>query len=267
MTDEQEKYYRKLAQDAGFSEEQTKAVLEAIGNEKFGQGVVPRPEFSRGLDQERAKMKPLQDRVDYYEKDFYPKAKKAQDAYMAGVERLRLYEQTYGEIRPGQQARQAAEATGLSRDEVERLVQERAEKLISARDRMFLEFEEIRDSHRDEFGKPLPIRDFEGFVEKQRESGDFVNLKSAHDRFVAEDRDTLRQKKIDEEVDRRLKEKLEDYQSQHHIPSDPRPTEPHLLNDSDRLRQEAEKEGAPSGRDAFLETMVAHDGSWKNERS
>jgi len=269
LNEEQKKYYTKLAQDAGFDEGQTKQFLEVLGNDKIGQGIVPRPEFSRGLDQERQKAATTQARLKHIEEDWLPKAQRAHEINLQGIERLRLYEQTYGEIDPKNpgQVRHAATGSGLSKEDVDRMLAERLERELAQRDRGYLEFEEIRDLHREEFGKRLPVKDFENFVEQQKQSGDFQGLRQAYSAFTQEERTTLEQKRIDDEVNRRFSEKVRDYESTHHIPADPRPSEPHLIHDADRLRQEADKEGAVSGRDAFLETMRAGDGYKELERS
>lgn len=271
MNEQQKQYYQKLAQDAGFDESQTSALMEALGNEKFGQGIVPRPEFSRGLDAEREKAEAAQAERDKIVNEWYPQAKEAERQFKAGLDRLRLYEQTYGELPNNlnrQQRTDLAAATGLSKEDVDSLLQERLDALkreFDERQARQVEFEDIRAAHRDEFGKPLNTDAFVEFVDERKKAGKYESLASYHRDFVAEERETLRKQHRDEEVKRLVDEQMRDFKSKHHIPSDPRPSEPHLLHDHERLKAESGKEDAQSGRDAFLQTMSAPDGSWKDE--
>jgi len=93
--DEAKQYFNKIAKESGLPEDQTAAVLQAMENEKFARevanGFVRHDEYSRGLDTVRNREQEL-------DKWYNEVAVPAYKTNLGGIERLRQYETTFGDL-------------------------------------------------------------------------------------------------------------------------------------------------------------------------
>lgn len=253
--EEAKEYYTKLATTSGHTPEQVAAVMEVFGNEQFAKGVMPTSEFSRGLDAERSKMRPLQERNNYLENTWLPEAKAAYEKNLKGIEMLDKYRQTYGDLTQQStsgEVQNAAIATGLSSDQVRQLLSTEMESRLAVRDRATLDLMDIRENYMDTFKSRMPLNEFEGYVSDKRQGGSNDSLNALYKDWVEPKLDEIRTKSQDERDKRIREEAIQDFASRNKVPVSTKPMELSLLHE----RLNAEKgEEAHSGRDAFLEAL------------
>ena len=252
--EEAKAYYRKLAADNGLSKEQITAAMVVFDNEKFLEGVMPTPEFSRGLDAERQKLMPIQKRNDYLEKEWLPSAQAAYDKNVRGIELLDKYRQQYGDFTDDGtgksnlgEVQNAAAVTGLSEEAVANLLDSR----LAARDRATLDLMEVRENYMDTFKERMPVGEFENFVAEKRQGGSFDSLTALYRDWVDPRMEKIRGTQAKEHDKRVAEEAVKDYASRNKIPVENRRRETHLLFD----REVAGEKPDTSGRDAFLEAI------------
>lgn len=109
------KLWQEIAQKAGINEDLAAAFDEALGNESvaqaFRQGFVPVSEHHSTLDEVRQEAEARKAELDrWYEQDARP----AYETNLAGIERLRQYESTYGPIDSNSSTRADADALGFN---------------------------------------------------------------------------------------------------------------------------------------------------------
>lgn len=255
MTKEEARAYaQKLTQDMGASPEETAVILKAFDNDKFAHGFVPRPEVDRSLDRVKSEFEPFKQQAEYYEKDWYPKAKLAYETNLRGIATLDKYRQRFGDLNPDDPAevRKLTQATGLTKEEVRELMDKEMTERLGRRDRATLELMNIREQHMDTFKKRLDVAKFEKFVEEQQKTGEFTSLKGAYRDFVEPEQAATSEASLAERIKRERAEAVQDFASRNKIPSDPKPREAHLLYDRETLKKEAAKENGMSAREEFL---------------
>ncbi len=250
-------YAIKMAQESGASEAEVAAIKSVFGNDKFRQGFVPTPEFSRGLDSERAKAKKVDD---YYRNDWYPKAEATVKSYAEKATqaetRLAQYERLYGPIETAADANRAATATGLGINEVDKLVNAKLQAALNAQGNAALELMDIREQHRDSFGKRLDTKDFERFVEDQQSNNSFRDLRSAYESYVKPQAEKLQEQERATFKKQITEEAIRDYQSKHGLPTSDEPTERSILfRDRSQDGKDGNGNNGTSARDEFREIM------------
>lgn len=253
--DEAKAYAQKLAKESGLTDDQAKILVEAFDNDKIAQGLIPLPEFSRGLDIERAKSSDALKRNKYLEETWLPEAKLAYEKNLKGIQMLEKYQQTYGPIDETTDPKKVMQATGLSEDKIRELLSSELDNRFSSRDQATLDLMDIREEYAETFRKRMPVKEFENFVREQKKSGEFAGLKSSFRDWIEPEKSKITEKAQADHDQRIRDEAIKDFASRNHIPTTSKPSEPHLLFDRDKLEGEKKKPNGQSGREAFLEVL------------
>lgn len=252
-------YAQNLAKESGLTDDQAKALVEAFDNDKIAQGLIPLPEFSRGLDVERAKSTDALKRNKYLEEEWLPTAKAAYEKNIKGIAMLEKYQATYGPIDETTDPKKVVAATGLSEDKIRELLTSEMDNRFSSRDQATLDLMDLREEYAETFKKRMPIKEFEKFVGEQKKSGEFQGLRASFRDWIEPDKAKIIEKSQAEHDQRIRDEAVKDFASRNHIPTSTKPTEPHLLFDRVKLDDEKKKPNGQSGRDAFLEVLADPD--------
>lgn len=257
MTKEEAKAYAKrLLSESGVPDTDITQYEKLFDNERFANGFIPRPEVDRSLDAERQKAKGIDD---YYRNDWLPKAqatvKTWQDQKEQADARIALYESRYGKIEDGSDARHAAQATGLSLEKVDELVNKRLQDALSNHGQAAMDLMDIREDYIDKFKKRMPVKDFEKYVAEQQKAGQYNGLRSAYKDFIEEDLE--KQRAVSQEArDKQIREEaVRDFAARNKIPTDARPREAHLLLDRERVNKENASGSGKSSRDEFMDIL------------
>ena len=91
-------YWQTVAKKAGASEDQTKALETLLANDEFGNAFIPRPEYSRTLDEKDSAYKKLQGEVSDYYKTELARTDQNKKVVEETQARLQAYMNTYGEL-------------------------------------------------------------------------------------------------------------------------------------------------------------------------
>lgn len=259
--EEAKAYLAKIVSESGITDANEVAILtKAFENEKFSQGFIPTPEFSRGLDKERATAAEIRKRNEYLEQEWYPKAKATyetmQAEYQKGTKLLERYSQMYGTIdaNDSNAVRQAAAATGMSKEEVISAL----EQSLAARDAATLDLFDVRDDYYEKFKKRLPINEFQEYVVTERQKGRADSLKALYKDWIEPEAEKVRSSELEARDKRIREEAIRDFAARNHVPVDPRPKEVSFLKEVLESQSKKDGEGA-TGREAFLEIMADPD--------
>lgn len=256
MTKEEAKAYAlKIAQESGVAPEVATQIASAFDNDKFFNGFVPRPEVDRSLNSERQRYNEFKTRNEYLEQQWYPEAKRVREQAEGVLSRLTKYQQLYGEIDESDPnaVRRAANATGLSKEDVQAMLTEHLSTALSSRDAATLDLLDIREEHLERFKKRIPMNEFEGYVAQQRKAGRNDSLRSLYKDWVQPELEKVNEASIEARLKAAREEGAKDFASRHKLPVDSKPREAHLL--FDRKGEDGKPETSRSGRDAFLEVL------------
>lgn len=94
-------YWTEFAKTTGLPEDQVKAVELAFGNEKVANAFVPRPEYSRSLDEERGKYNDLVKKNSEYYQTEASRAAENQKIVEQAKATAQRYRDTYGDLDGG----------------------------------------------------------------------------------------------------------------------------------------------------------------------
>jgi hypothetical protein len=224
-------YAEKLLRDSGASDEEVTLSRKLFEREQFFNGFVPRPEVDRSLDSERAQRRVAQERNDYLEKDWYPKAEAAYKENLAAASRLKAYEETYGRINTNGSGSGNGNGSGsmMTPEEQKKLIQEELRQSMGAFGATTMDFLDAQDDYRERFNKRFPRKEFEKFVEQQQKDGQFQGVRTAYTEFVRGDIEK------DEAVKREARDKqirdeaIRDYRARNHMPDDSTPKETSIV--------------------------------------
>ena len=248
--------FEKLARDNGLSDDQVKAVLQAFDNEKFAGGVAAgytrHSEYSRALD----KTKDLEGKLVNVEKWYNEQAVPALTNLQQVQANLSKYEALYGKLddAPPGDKRAAAAAAGISREELDKILEQRTNALTAA----VVDYErlmgDIRLGHFQRFNEVLPVKEMEKFMRENQ----ITDLERGYELFakprVAElDKaaQTKREKEMREEIER-------DIRSRYKLPAEPKPPATTPFEDLANARASKdynEHEADQKARSAFLDSM------------
>ncbi|HLZ39404.1 MAG TPA: hypothetical protein VKQ11_00485 [Candidatus Sulfotelmatobacter sp.] len=254
---EAKKEFAKLAKEHGLSDEQQTAVLQAFENEKFAgavaTGYARHSEYSSALDKKRE----FEEKLATYEKWYKEQATPAIQFANSKLTALEEYEKRFGKLddesTPGEK-KAAAGAAGLTREEIEKLLEQRNNALSGA----FVDYErtmgDIRDEYRDTFGKRLPVGELEKFMREQK----ITDLQVAYERWTKPQLEEVRTKQREEERKKDREEWERDFRSRNKMPSEQRPEPTTVLEDLTKIRHQKDyNENAQNeeAKEAFLSSM------------
>lgn len=213
---------------------------------KLKEGVLARADYSAKMDEFRTSME--SERTAFAQEVTEARTKIAgwQKWYgdttqqVAGIqERLKQYEDTYGDIDPGER-RQVAKALGVTKEELNTALESR----MNERDLAALKFaDDLTDVKLDydrRFKEPLDTQAvFKIAGERQ------TDLKTAYNLMIAPRVEEIRTKDLDERIKRERKEAVEEFASQHKLPTvDTRSDLTHTLDIKDAPKTQHDRVAA-----------------------
>ena len=252
-------YWQDLAKKAGVSEEKMKAISEALGDDTvakaFKDGFVETPTHHSTLDRlkgewEGKATKAEQDATAL--RDWYAKTgKPAFDQFGTLTSKLQAYEQTYGAIDGAADVRQAAHATGLTKEQVEAIVSEKESARNQGVVNLLKDVSYVTADHLTRFKEPVDIDALEAFAVK---SG--LPLRQAYKEFVNPKVEEQRNTEVEARVKAAREEGARDALSKHQLPVETRPKEAHLFFDrTEKPAAVTELQAERQSRESFMETF------------
>lgn len=234
-------YAAELAQN--LPEEKRAVFLEAFDDEKIVNAFVPRPDFSRALDERDARVKQY---TEWYEKQ----AKPAYETNLKGIERLNAYEKAYGpleEMNPREQ-HQAAAAAGLTKEELEKILTEKLAERDAAYVGLAKSFSRISQDHMVRFKEPLDVDAVEKFA---LEKG--LPLDRAYNDYIAPRVEKARNEDIEARIKAAREEGAREARTRAGVPHDAKPSLPHPLFDQKHVKAEELPNAERAAKDAFFD--------------
>ena len=220
-------YTQELFKKAGISDEKTKAILEALGDDAvskaFNDGFVETPKHHSTLDRTvgeyKTKLTDAEKKAAGYQEWYDKTAKPAWDRYTTDYAKLAKYQELYGEIQDGQDRRQAQQVTGLTKEELEVALKQRDNAYVSmTKDIAWASSDFIQRFK----GDPLDL----DIVEKiALEKG--MPFRQAYREMISPKLEEMRSQEIDSKVKAAREEGYRDAMSKHKLPVESTPREPH----------------------------------------
>lgn len=248
-------YFKSLAQNAGLDEASTAGVLKALENEQFANGVADgvmrQDEYSRNMDGLRSKGEEL-------DKWYNETALPAYRTNLEGIERLRKYETTYGEL---DVASPANTNSSVSADDIMKQVDER----LRARDAAFVSLQkdlsDITFDYYQRFGQKLDLNEVEALAQKTGLPARLA-YKEYIDPKVKEQEKTAFETKLKEARE----EGYRDAVSKHHLPVDSTQREYSPFFDRTEPKQpQTELEQDRAARSAFMDGWNNYTETLRNQ--
>lgn len=244
---EAKKYFEGLAQKSGLPAEKVAGIMQALDDEATGKLVldafVPRPEFSRGLDEAKAK-------VDEITRWHQEKALPAYETNKRGAALLQQYIEKYGDIATAAEAAVAAEGTGLTKAQVQELLNAALKERDSAYVGLTKTAVRSSQDYFMRFKEPLPVDELEKYA---LEKG--LSLDAAYKEFIEPKVQAQTTAEWEQKLKAAREEGARDALSKVHTPLDGRPrdaTKPHPFWDRKEVPQgTTEQDQDRSSRDAF----------------
>lgn len=250
--------FKANALKAGLTEDVIKGTLDLWGsNESFGKVVldtfVPRPEVDRALSDSRTKVEEATKTVSTW-KDWYEKqAKPAYEQNIKSIDRLKKYEQTYGELdaeASNADKGKAAAATGLTKEEVETMLRERDGRIGSV-------LKTVTDAsvdHYIRFKEKLNLNELEKFAIERGLPPD-----AAYEQFIQPRVTAQTTAEWEAKVKAAREEGARDALSRAHLPTESRSKTPHMIFDADQLKIKDGVNPDRASREAFLDGYANYE--------
>lgn len=248
-------YWQELAKKAGLSDEKAKAVLDALGDETvhkaFAEGFVPTSHYHSTLDKQKGEyegqLKAANEKLTGYDKWYRETAQPAYTQYQQAFQNLKRYEELYGPIENNADARRAATATGLTKEEVQKMLEQRDVAYAS----LSKDIAYATTDYLQRFKEPLDMDALEKYaIEKN------LPIRQAYKEFVNPKLEEARTTEFEAKLKAAREEGARDALSKHKLPVDTKPRE---ITGSfwDRKVVEAEKmtpnQQERHSREAFFE--------------
>lgn len=189
--------------------------------------VMARADYSRKQDELTAKERQMADYLAGEQQKIQGWSSWYEDAVKAAAaqkEALDQYKATFGEL-DGKNAKPKF----LTKEDFESEVNERLQREMNKRDANAIKFADIltdlKIDYKADFGKRL---DTDALVKYATDNG--LPLQAAYQSFTAEDRQAKQETVINERIEAAKKEAVREALSNHKLPFQPGPTEPHVLD-------------------------------------
>ena len=259
--EEARKHFTKLAEDAGLDKDQAQAVLKAMENDKFREnlssGYKRHDEFSREMDAVRTEKQRL---AAWYQNEELPKFQQ----YQAGLEKLKRYEETYGEVsddglnngrggigdpnRNGNRAHNSG-SWSVSKEELDKLVEDKLKQRDGAYVGLTKTAVRISSDYMQRF---KDILDVDAVEKLALEKG--LPLDQAYKEFIAPKEQAALEARHKEDIEKAKAEAIRDYQSRLKLPIDTKPKEAHPFFDrKSPEKDKSELDQDRSSKDAFMQ--------------
>ena len=256
-------YWQELAKKAGVSEEKMKAISEALGDDTvakaFKDGFVETPTHHSTLDRMKGEWEGRATKAEQEAasvRDWYSKtAKPAFDQFGTLTQQLQAYQQTYGAIDGAGDVRRAAEATGLTKDQVEEILKANSAQKDQAYVNLSKDIAYVTMDHFQRFKEPVDVDALEAYAIK---SG--LPLRQAYKEFVAPKVDEQRNAEFDAKLKAAREEGARDALSKHQLPINTRPKEAHPFFDRSEKPDQpvSELQQDRNSKEAFLEAFNSY---------
>ena len=252
-------YWQELAKKAGVSEDKMKAISEALGDDTvakaFKDGFVETPTHHSTLDRMKGEWEGRATKAETEAasvRDWYAKtAKPAFDQFGTLTQQLQAYQQTYGAIDGAGDVRRAAEATGLTKEQVKEIIDaERAQQnqgVVSLMKDMAV----VTSDYQQRFKEPVDVDALEAFAIK---SG--LPLRQAYKEFIAPKVEEQRNSEFDAKLKAAREEGARDALSKHQLPINTQPKEAHPFFDrTEKPEPVTELQQDRHSKESFLEAF------------
>ena len=230
-------YWTSIAASIGLPEDQAKIAETIFSNEKVMNSFVPRPEFSRSLDEKDKALQNYRAEVENYYKSESVKAADRQKLVDDAVARAQRYQDLYGELpNDGAQPRTVATPAFDTSKYIPREDYEKDLKRIEGQS-LYVIKEGLKASqdYMSKFGKPLDIDALEKFaIEKNLP----INL--AYKEMIQPELEAKQSSSFAEQLKKAREEGAAEARSRANVPIDtqPRETSPFLSNVLSRPAQD-----------------------------
>lgn len=252
-------YAEKLAQEAALDETQKAAFMQALANEKiakgFADGTMRQDEFSRQMDQIREKEKAREAQMATMQQN-YGTWEQWYKQNEPRLKQLARYEQTYGPLDDGGAGNgnaAAAAQMGMTKDEFEKLLNERLSARDSAYSGVIKSMGKLVGDHYHRFKEPLDVDGLEKFAV---DNG--VPLETAYERLIAPKVEAQRKAEVDALVKAKYDEGVRDGMTRARTTGDSRPRDASfssVLDQKDELRNLNPRDREKTAEAAFFKGM------------
>lgn len=208
-------YWKELAGKHGIDDETLKPMLEALDKESvrkaLSEGFKPLPDYSHDLDEVRDKTNKAKD-AEYA--DWFEKEQVKYNEYIKADVLLKQYEAKHGKL---DGTSPTPEIKGMTKEEVDKLLEERLTTTLSRRDSAYMDLLEIRESHLGTFKKPLDVKLFEAAWKEHPEWG---TMKTAYKFYVEPEMDKIKETEFTTKLQQKYDEGVRDGASRRSLPGD-----------------------------------------------
>jgi hypothetical protein len=220
-------YFRELATKSGLGEEFSKQLEAALDNKQFTDGFVPRPDYSHDLDSVRDRTyKEYMEKDGKAAKDFHAQELEKFNQYIAGLDELKRYRETYGALDGNGNGGGGNVNTGtLSKEELAKMgfvdkdtFQTMLTEVLGRRDNAVLDLLDVRERHMGVFKKALDVKAFNEEWNKHPEWGG--SLKIAYDKYVETDLKKIETDAWEAKIAAAREEGVRDGYSRRSLPTD-----------------------------------------------
>jgi hypothetical protein len=234
MADDLRSYTQELFKKAGVDNEKAKAILEALGDESiqkaFKSGFVEGPQHHSTLDRMKSewqnKLSEYESKIRQYDDWYQKQALPAYQQYQSAAQALQRYQELYGPIESAADARQAAAATGLTKEQVTELVNETLKQRDQAYVNLTKDVTWATTDHLQRFKEPLDLDAVEQYALKNG-----VSFRQAYKEVIAPKLEEQRNAEWEAKLKAAREEGYKDAISKARIPVDSKPREPHPIFD------------------------------------
>src|SRR5215510_661702 len=221
-------YWKEVAQKAGLSEDQSKAVSAAMDDDKFAKAFAenfkPLPDYSHDLNDVKEKTKGERDaEIQAY----YTKQNQTYQEYLKAIEERDRYKTQFGELGDngtgnGNGNGNGTNSTTLTRADLDKLLaQQKADfdKMLSQRENAYLSFRDADHDYRTRFNKTLDRTAFEEAWKKNinQWGGDLYH---AYEKFIAPEVEKAETAKWEAKIAAAREEGIRDGYSRRAMPAD-----------------------------------------------
>jgi len=262
--DEAKTHFTRLAQESGLDDASTKAVLQAMENEKFrgnlSTGYKRHDEYSRDMDALRAERERLRQ---WYEREELPKYQ----LYTQSAQELQAYRDRYGQLQQQQQQDSQGlnngrggmtdsgngygASGGLTKEELDRYVEDKLRLRDQAYVSLTKDSMKAQNDYFRRFGRPLSDQEVDDIEKYALDRG--MHFSQAYKEYISPKVEEANQLRHKEEIEKAKAEAIRDYQSRMKLPVDSKPKEAHPFFDRktpDKALSEVDQDR--HSRDAFM---------------
>lgn len=261
-TDDLKAYAQELFEKAGLADK-AKSFIDSLGDESVQKvlrdGFVATPQHHSTVDRikseiqaEAARAKAEADQVrEWYNRD----AKPAFDRATQMQNTLAQYESIYGPIQNAQDARQAAQVTGINEDAVRKMLADELGKRDQAYVGLTKAVSKATSDYVTRFKEPLDVDAVEKIALERGLSFD-----TAYKEFITPKLEAQRSAEVEAQLKAAREEGYRDAMSKHKIPVESAPREQHPFFDRKEVSAEvSERQQENMSKQAFLEAWNGYE--------